>query len=262
MNFIVLGYPAYAYTGGRAFDPALPALVFIHGAALDHSVWQWQSRYFAHHGFATLAVDLPAHGRSPGAARDSIGGYADWIAALIEAAGVPRAALVGHSMGSLVALDTALRHPARVSKLALVGTAMPMAVGDPFLAAARDDDHAGVEMEAVWGHSRNVALAQSAVPGASLMGASVRLLERARPGVQHADLEACNAYKPAPEAIAALRVPTLVIAGKRDQMTGFKAGQALAKQVPGARFVAVDAGHTMMSEAPREVLGALRDFLA
>jgi pimeloyl-ACP methyl ester carboxylesterase len=261
MNFIVQGYPAYAYTGGRPFDASLPAIVFVHGAAFDHSVWQWQSRYLAHHGHAALAVDLPGHGRSPGAARATIPAYADWVAALLEAAGLERAALVGHSMGSLVVLDAALRHGARVSKLALVATAMPMAVGEAFLGAARDDDPAGFEMETVWGHGRSAALAQSAVPGTSQVAASLRLNQRARPGVQYADLQACNAYRAEPAALAGLRVPTLVLGGRRDQMTSFKAGAALAQQIPGARFVAVDAGHSMMSEAPREVLGALRDFL-
>ena len=86
MNLIVQGYPAFCYTGGRPFDPALPAIVFIHGAAFDHSVWQWQSRYFAHHGFTVLAPDLPAHGRSPGIARKQVASMADWIAALVESA--------------------------------------------------------------------------------------------------------------------------------------------------------------------------------
>src|SRR5260221_5955720 len=86
-QFIVQGYPAYAYTGGRPFDPGLPTVVFVHGAAFDHSVWQWQSRYLAHHGRSVLAVDLPAHGRSPGALRESIEQWAEWLAAVIHAAG-------------------------------------------------------------------------------------------------------------------------------------------------------------------------------
>jgi pimeloyl-ACP methyl ester carboxylesterase len=262
MQFIVQGYPAYAYTGGRPFDPALPAIVFVHGAAFDHSVWQWQSRYFAHHGYSVLAADLPAHGRSPGAARNRIEALADWVAALIEAAGLESAAVVGHSMGSLVALDTALRHPQRVSKLALVGIAAPMAVGEAFIAAARDDSPAAFDMETVWGHSRNAMLSQSPVPGMALMGASRQLNSRARAGVLHADLDACNSYSPPMEKIRALRVPTLVVAGKRDQMTPFKAGAALAKEIPGASFVALDSGHSMMSEAPRQTLDALRRFLA
>jgi hypothetical protein len=145
MNVIAKGYPAYAYTGGKPFDASLPAIVFIHGAAFDHSVWQWQSRYFAHHGFSVLAVDLPGHGRSPGALRESIGDYAEWIAAMLDAVGLPQASLVGHSMGSLIALETALRHGPRVTKLALVGTAAPMPVSDAFIAAAREEPAVGQE---------------------------------------------------------------------------------------------------------------------
>src|SRR5262249_7585513 len=98
MQFIVQGYPAYAYTGGRLFDLKLPAVVFLHGAAMDHSVWQWQSRYFAHHGRSVLAIDLPGHGRSPGPARDTIEANAAWVRAFLDAAGLRQAALVGHSM--------------------------------------------------------------------------------------------------------------------------------------------------------------------
>jgi pimeloyl-ACP methyl ester carboxylesterase len=260
-QFIVQGYPAYAYTGGKAFDPALPAIVFVHGAALDHSVWQWQSRYFAHHGYAVLAVDLPGHGRSPGAARTTIPAYAAWVEALLEAAGLERAFLVGHSMGSLIALETALAHPGRIARLVLIGAAVPMPVGEAFIAAARDDAHAAFEMETLWGHARQALVTQSPVPGTSLVGASLQLNSRARPGVQHTDLQACDAYRPSPDAIRALKVPTLVLAGKGDQMTPLKRGKALADAIPGAAFQALDAGHSMMSEAPRATLDALRAFL-
>ena len=262
MNFIVQGYPAYAYTGGRAFDPKLPAIVFIHGAALDHSVWQWQSRYLAHHGFASLAVDLPGHGRSPGVVRTSIEALADWVAAFIEATCADKAAVAGHSMGSLVALDTALRHPNRVAKLALLGASVPMPVGEAFLAAAKDDSPVAFDMQTVWGHARLSTLSASPVPGSSLALAGRQLTARSRAGVQHADLAACHVYAPSPDTIRALEVPTLVVAGKRDQMTPFKAGKAIANEIPGARLVAVDAGHAMMSEAPRAVTAALRAFFA
>jgi pimeloyl-ACP methyl ester carboxylesterase len=262
MKFIVQGYPAYAYTGGRPYDPALPAIVFIHGGAFDHSVWQWQSRYFAHHGFAVLAVDLPGHGRSPGIPRTTIEAMADWVAAFIEVAGHERANVVGHSMGSLVALDTALRHRTRVERLALVGISVPMPVNDAFLAAARDDSAAGFDMQAVWGHARDTLFATSAIPGTFLLGSTRRLNGRAHAGVLHADLAACDAYRPAPEAIRALDVPTLVLAGRADQMTPYRGGEAVAREIPGARLVGVDAGHSMMTEAPRETLAALRRFLA
>lgn len=260
-KFIVQGYPAFVYTGGREFTPSPTAVVFLHGTAFDHSVWQWQSRYFAHHGHAVLAPDLPAHGQSPGTPRTSIEAMADWVAALLEAAGAERAAIVGHSMGSLVAIDLALRHGPKVERLALLGTALPMKVNDAFMAAARDDSPAGLDMQATWGHARDVQLAASAVPGQSLFGASRHLLDRARPGVQHAGLAACNAYRPAPEAIAGLRVPTLVVAGRRDQMTPPRAGRAVAAAIPGAQVVEVDAGHSMMGEAPHAVRSALKPFL-
>lgn len=262
MQFIVQGYPAFAYTGGRPYEPKAPAIVFIHGAAFDHSVWQWQSRSLAHHGFTVLAPDLPGHGRSPGAARVTIADMADWIAALMDAASLPEAAVVGHSMGSLVALETALRHPKRVTRLALVGTSAPMAVGEPFIAAARDDHPAALDMEVTWGHSRGVLLATSPVPGTSLFGASRALNGRAREGVLAADLGACHGYQPSAEAIRAIRIPTLVAVGKRDQMTPQAAGRALASAIPGAKLVALDAGHSMMTEAPRELLAAFRGFLS
>jgi len=262
MQFIVQGYPAYAYTGSREFDPARPTIVFVHGAAFDHSVWQWQSRYFAHHGFNALAVDLPAHGRSPGIVRATIAEWSSWLLALLDAAELGQAVLVGHSMGSLVTLEATLAAAQRVSRLALVGTSVPMPVGEAFLSAARDDPPTAFDMEAVWGHARNGQLAQSAVPGTTLLGASRSLNERSRPGVLHADLAACNAYRPSMDAVRAMKTPTLVVAGKRDQMTPFRAGKALASEIAGARFVALDAGHSMMSEAPRELLAALRDFVA
>ncbi|HXZ47470.1 MAG TPA: alpha/beta hydrolase [Usitatibacter sp.] len=261
MHFIVEGYPAYAYTGGVEFDASRPALVFVHGAAFDHSVWQWQARYFAHHGRAVVASDLPAHGRSPGTPRTSVEALAGWLIALLDAAGLERVALAGHSMGSLVALEAALSHPERVTRLALVGASVPMAVGEAFLAAARDDSPAALDMEAVWGHARLATLAASAAPGMSLVATSRQLNARARSGLLAADLAACRDYRPAPEALARLAVPTLVVAGRRDQMTPWKAGQAVADRIPGARLVTLDAGHSMMTEAPRELTAALRDLL-
>ncbi|HEX3141799.1 MAG TPA: alpha/beta hydrolase, partial [Rhizobacter sp.] len=139
MKLGVNGREAYAYTGGKAFDASLPTMVFIHGAMHDHSVWALQTRALAHHGHAVLAVDLPGHGRSAGPAPASVEAAAQWIVDLLDSAGVQRAALVGHSMGSLIALEAAARAPDRVAGLVLVGTAVPMKVSPALLTAARDD---------------------------------------------------------------------------------------------------------------------------
>src|SRR6202021_2316731 len=126
---------AFVATGGREFDSSLPTVVLLHGAGFDHTTWALHSRWFAHHGYGVLAPDLPGHGRSAGAPLTTIVDMADWTAALLDAAGAVKAQLIGHSMGSLIALEAAARHPAKVSALALIGTAATMTVG-PDLATA------------------------------------------------------------------------------------------------------------------------------
>src|SRR4029077_20769270 len=117
MGLFVNGSDIYAPPGGRAFDPALPLVVFLHGAGLDHTVWALLARWFAHRGFGVLAPDLPGHGRSEGEPLATIAAMADFTAARIAAAGARNASLVGHSMGSLVALEAAVRPPDKVAAL-------------------------------------------------------------------------------------------------------------------------------------------------
>jgi pimeloyl-ACP methyl ester carboxylesterase len=262
MKFITQGYPAYAYTGGKELDPAKPAVVFIHGAASDHSVWQLQSRWFANHGFNVLAVDLPAHGQSPGTPRETIGAMADWVAALLDAAGVATAALVGHSMGSLVAVETALRFPGRVSRVALVGSSIPMPVSDVLLDAAKNDPTAAFAMLNDWGHAPKAKLGASPSPGITLMGSHLRLLERSHPGGVHADLKACKDYQPDEAMLRAIACPVLVVSGTRDLLTPAKAGAALAAVIAESRLVKLEgSGHSLTTEDPDGVLKALRGFL-
>jgi len=259
MQIAVNGNDTFVGTGGRAFDPAQPAMVFLHGAGMDHSVWALLARSFAHHGFSVLAPDLPGHGRSTGAPLTSIAALALWTAALIDAAGLTSARLVGHSMGSLIALETAARHPAKVSALALIATAAPMRVSDDLLNAAKSNDHAAVDMIAIWGEGFRATLGGSELPGQWMLGGSERLLERAGPGVIFADLAACNGYQDALAAAAKVAAPSIVIQGGRDLMTPLKGGKAVAAAIPNCRLIVIEgAGHMLMSERPDEVLAALR----
>ena len=264
MQLELNGSSAYAYTGGKAFDPALPCVVFIHGAQNDHSVWSLQSRWFAHHGFSVLAVDLPGHGRSDGDPLSSIEGLADWIELLLEkvgAGGTAQANLVGHSMGSLTALACAARHPARVARIALIGTAVPMPVSDSLLAAAKDNEPKAIAMINGWSHSQRGLMGGNKVPGMWMYGASRRLMERQRPGVLYNDLAACNAYTGGLDAAANVQCPALIISGKRDQMTSPKAAAKLAT-VMDVRTVSLEGtGHALMAENPDGVLDALRHFI-
>ena len=259
MRVVVNGSDTYVATGGKKFDPALPAIVFLHGAGMDHSVWALLARSFAHHGFGVLAPDLPGHGRSAGTPLASIAALADWTAALIDAAGIAAARIVGHSMGSLIALETAARHSGKVSGLGLIATAAPMRVSDDLLNAAKANDHAAIDMMSIWGEGYRATLGGSLAPGLWMLGGAERLLERAPAGVIFADLSACNAYTDALAAAAKVAAPSIVVQGSRDVMTPLKGGRAVAAAIQGCRFAAIEgAGHMLMSERPEEVLAALR----
>lgn len=262
MRLRVDGHEAYAYTGGRAHDGAAPAVAFVHGAQHDHSVWALQSRYLAHHGHAVLAFDLPGHGRSGGAPLPSVERLAQWLLQALDAAGVERAHLVGHSMGSLIALEAAGLAPGRAESLALVGTAFPMRVSEALLTAARDDEPGAIGMINLWSHSGATHAPGCPGPGFSIMNQNLRLMQRQKPGTLLVDFSACNAYAAGLERAGALGCPVLFVLGAKDQMTPPKAARALVGAVPGARVVEVaGCGHALMAERPDAVLAALRDFL-
>jgi pimeloyl-ACP methyl ester carboxylesterase len=260
MNLSVNGIDAFVATGGREFDPSLPAVVLTHGAGFDHSAWALHSRWFAHHGFSILAPDLPGHGRSAGPALTTIAAMADWISALLDSAGrVAKAHLIGHSMGSLIALETAARHPEKVSALSLIGTAATMAVGPDLLKAAEANDRAAIDMVSIWGLGFNAELGGSLTPGLWMHGSTQRVLQHCAPGVLFTDLAACDSYQEALAAAAKITVPTTVILGERDMMTPAKAGKTLASAISHARTVVLPgAGHMLMAERPDELLAALK----
>lgn len=262
MELTVDGSNVFGYTAGHALDATKPSVLFIHGAGLDHSWWALQSRYFAYHGRNALALDLPGHGRSPGAPLATIEALAEWAVRVLDAAGIEAASIVGHSMGALVALECAARHPARVERIALLGSAFPMKVSDAFLDAARSDPQAAYDMETIWGHAPRVPLGGNPNPGMWMYGDTLARLARLAPGVLHVDLKACNDYVAGLESAAKLRCPALVVIGQRDLMTPPKAGHELARTISGSRTVLIEnSGHSLMAEAPDATLDALIGFL-
>lgn len=258
MHLTIDGHEAFVATGGKPLAPSLPAILFLHGAGFDHSVWALQSRWFAHHGHAVLAPDLPGHGRSAGAPLTTIAALAQWSAALLRQAGVSAARVVGHSMGALIALELAARHPHLVTRLALIGAAAAMPVGPELLKAAEADDHDAVDMVTIWGLGPAAELGGNRAPGLWMHGGAERVLEANRPGVLYTDLAACNAYQDGAAAAAKISVPTTLIIGERDLMTPARNGRALAGMIAASRLVVLKgAGHTMMVERPDEVLDEL-----
>ena len=262
MELDARGRKVFCYTGGKDFDSRLPAVLFIHGAQHDHCVWVLQTRYLAYHGRGVLAVDLPGHGRSEGPALASVEAMADWIVALLDAAKAGKAALIGHSMGSLIALECAARNPARVRAIALIGTAFPMRVSDELLDATRDDEPLAQDMVNIWSHSAYAHYPSNPGPGFWVMGENLRLMQRQKPGVMHADFAACNAYANGAAAAARVKCPALLVLGKRDIMTPPRAAKDLMNALPDARKVEIaGSGHALMSEKPDEVLDALAAFV-
>lgn len=260
MELTVNGQSAYIYTGSRAFEPSLPSVMFIHGAGLDHTVWILQSRWFAHHGYNALAVDLPGHGRSHGDALDSIEKMGMWIRDCLDALNVTRAHLIGHSMGSLVALEAAAGAPERALFTAMLGIAVPMPVSDALLDAARDDLPAAIKMITVWGHSFAAQLGGNPAPGMWMMGSASRLLARSYSGVLHNDLSACNTYTAGLQRAALIVNPALVILGRQDIMASPRGADPVLKALPDVTSLILDpCGHMMMAEQPDRVLHALAD---
>jgi pimeloyl-ACP methyl ester carboxylesterase len=277
MYIPVQGNKIYCYTGGKPFDAAKPTLVFIHGVVNDHSVWILQTRYFAHHGFNVLAVDLPGHGKSEGSCPRSVEEAAAFILALLDAAGVQKAALIGHSWGSLIALHAASLAPERVSQLALVGTAFPMKVSPALLDASLNAPMKAIEMVNTFSHSSLSPPPSALGPGTWLYGGSRALMRRVyntamasntKENVFHIGFKACDSYEGAFETLNRLlarmqsgELAMLFIVGIADQMTTPKAAQSLIDKAPGAKVARVSGGHQMMTESPEEVLTALSSFL-
>jgi pimeloyl-ACP methyl ester carboxylesterase len=263
-------YEAYAYTGGKAFDTAKPTLVFIHGVLNDHSVWILQSRYLAHHGFNVLAVDLPGHCRSGGDAPSTVEEAAQFIEALLDAAGVKKAALVGHSWGSLIALETAARLKDRITHLALVGTAFPMKVSAALLEASLNAPLKALHMVNVFSRSTLAAPPSALGPGTWVFGASMALGRRVLASnrsvnLYHRGFTACDSYANGLAAVAEVTCPILFLLGATDQMTTPKAAQTLIQQAKACgkphHVVNVPMGHHQMIESPEETLQALKTFL-
>jgi pimeloyl-ACP methyl ester carboxylesterase len=266
MHLTVNGHDTYCYTGGKPFNAAQPSVIFIHGVLNDHSVWILQTRYFAHHGWNVLAPDLPGHCKSAGAPAKSVEEATAFITALMDAASIERAALVGHSFGSLVALDVAARSPDRVTRLVMVATASPMAVSPALLAASRDEPLKAIDLVNTFSHSMLAPPPSALGPGTWLYGVSRALMRRvlrsnATHNLFYTGFFACNSYAGGRDAMLRVRCPTLFILGKHDQMTLPKAAQTLIESAAVGQTVLLTGGHQIMLEAPDAVLGALQSFL-
>jgi pimeloyl-ACP methyl ester carboxylesterase len=261
---------AYAYTGGKEFNPSQPTAIFIHGVLCDHSVWILQSRYLAHHGWNVLALDLPGHCKSSGTPPQSVEHACEFICALIDQLKLKQVALIGHSWGSLIALETAAKLKTQISHLVMVGIAFPMPVSEALLTASFHEPHKALEMINIYSRATLAPVPSALGSGTWVYGASMALGRRVLASnsefnLFHRGFMACNNYKNGIESIQQITAPALFILGQRDQMTSPKGAQKL---IDTARLnnqqvdvVMTPTGHHQMTESPEETLQALIEFL-
>ena len=248
----------FAATGRKKLVPGLPNIIFIHGAGLDHTVWTLLNRYYARNNYNSIAVDLPGHGRSEGEPLPDIETNARWLLDFIQALAVDEVALVGHSMGALIALEAASRAQARISKLVLLGAAIPMTVAEPLLDAARAHDHSAIDMIMLYAHAYTSQIGGNPIAGIHILNSNMRLLERSLENILYADLKACHEYSNGLDAARNITLPVNLILGGEDRMTPPAQASDLIHALAQLQVKTLpDCGHMMMSEQPEAVHRAL-----
>jgi pimeloyl-ACP methyl ester carboxylesterase len=202
----------------------------------------------------THAPDLPGHGKSAGPARDSIGDYSEWLVAFCDALELPKAVIIGHSMGGGIALDFALRFPERVAGLALVATGARLRVAPALLNLIREDAAQAAHLISDW------AFGPEAPPEMVRLGR--RQMSAVSPQVFYDDFSASDRFD-LMDQIQEIGAAAVIICGTHDKLTPPKYSIFLRNHVPNAELHIVEgAGHMVMIEKPQAVLRALRAFLA
>ncbi len=228
-----------------------PNLVFVHGAGGSHQIWLHQVDALGQ--VNVYALDLPGHGRSGSEGRKTIGEYGDLVVAFLDALEIETAVIGGHSMGGAIALDLALRYPARVAGLVLVCTGARLRVTPLILDGIREDFQGTVSLIGQFAYGPN------APPEAVRLGQEQ--MAHTPPDVLYHDFAACDAFD-VRDRLAEIRCPTLVISATADRLTPLKYGVYLQEHIAGARLAVIeDAGHTVMLERPRQVTQAIQSFL-
>lgn len=255
-----------AALGGRAdLSGDDPVVVLVHGAAMNRTVWQMQTRFLAHHGYRVVALDLPGHGETVGDPLPSVEANAEWLVETVAGLDVGPVHLGGHSLGSFIALHAAADHPELLRSLLLFGTAAGMPVHPKLLEAAEANDPLAGQLMSGWAFSNGSKIGAHPNPGSSMVGGTQALIERADPNVLANDLRASSGYAGALDAAARVTTPTTLILGSEDKMTPVRAAQELIdafSHVTPTVVVLPGMGHMMTFEAPSEVRKVLATALA
>lgn len=251
MPLIQTARAAIWYADQRKATSAFPLIVLVHGAGSTHLDWPRELRRLP--GVSLVAPDLPGHGRSPLPGRQSIPDYTADVIALLDALRSERVILVGHSMGSAIAMTAALDYPDRIAGLILLGASARLGVHPDILNNVLTDKSKAASLVAQWYWGPAAVDQMQPVSYARLMAVDSTVL--------HGDYVACNAFDIRPR-LAEIRQPALIIGGTDDRLTPFKYSQSLREGLPDAELVRIDGGgHMMMLEQPAAVASAIQRWL-
>ena len=236
-----------------------PAVVLISGSNLDRRMWAAELEWLKGR-FTVIRYDLRAHGLSDTATAPF--DHVDDLFAVLDAVGVERAALVGLSAGSTIALDAALRGPARVTRLVLAAPAVSGYVPKerpsffaPLVAALQAKDFT---------KAQEVLLASPLfeVPEASRPLVRTMVTENNRLWTVPRELMKA-ASPPAAERLSEIKAPTLVVVGERDLAGQREQAELLAAKVSGATVVVVPGGwHLVNLTSPAAFRSAVEPFVS
>ena len=230
-------------------------LVFIHGAGMDRTIWQPLISIVEDHDFNAHAVDLPGHGESTDNALTTIEKLTTWLLGTLD----NETTLIGHSMGTLIALEAAAQAPDKINKLILLGTGLPMSVNPTLLEAARAKQSQVVETIVLYGHAwRGEPGIEPFADPAVVEEVRTRLTQSLENGTLYTDLNACNEYQNGLSAAEQIRCPVRLILGQEDRMTPPANTKELITRLQDVAVTTIpDCGHMILWEQPDTAYAAL-----
>ena len=261
MNVKIKGKNINIRTGGYDHKDKDRVIMLIHGAGMNGSVWQLQNRYLSSRGIRTLAIDLPGHGYSDLPALKTIEKMGDWCLNLLYFLKIKSALIVGHSMGSLIAIEMANKEKKIINGLSLLGTSHIMAVHPDLINESTSNIINASELMTDWSLSKKQHIGYNPTPGYWMIGSSSRLIQNSPKGSLTLDLDACNNYKGASIIAKNIVQKVQIICGKEDKMTSTKNAMILSENFENVTLKILDnTGHMIMVEQPFIIAKELYQF--
>ena len=239
-----------------------PTLLLLHGAGMNATVWQMQTRYLSNKDINTLSVDLPGHGASDGEGFNSIEKMSSWIIQLMDELKINSSIIAGHSMGSLIGMETAKLDNKRVKGLILLGSSSSMPVHPDLIEAAKNNLLSAAELITDWSFGKKNHIGGHPLPGYWMIDSSIQLIMESTAGILAKDLIACNEYKNILEIENKIQQKVLFISGREDKMTPATKAEELSNNIQNSSITILnECGHMMMIEKPQEVTELIYNFI-